>query len=102
MTRFLWRVPHGEQAAVLRVLLKTAHRGHVELQARGDCDVELEPGDSDRSKDVAVGKREHAASGSLTQADEPQRAGIDLRGELPTGTSVFEQLPASGPSVHVR
>ena len=87
---------------MLRVLLKTAQRGHVELQARGDCDAELEPGDSDRSKDVAVGKREHAAAGSLTQADEPERAGIDLSGGLPTGTSVFEQLPAWLPFVNVR
>jgi hypothetical protein len=51
---------------------------------------------------MAVTEREHAAAGSLTQADETERAGIDLSGGLPAGTSVFEQLPARLPFVNLR
>src|SRR5258706_13886391 len=87
---------------MLRILLKTAQGGHVELQARGNGDVKPEPCDGDRSKDVAVTKCEHATAGGFTQADEPERAGVDLRGSLPAGTSVFEQLPARLPFVNLR
>ncbi len=87
---------------MLRVLLETAQGGHVELQARGDRDVQLEPSDSDRSEDMAVGEREHAAADGLTQVDEPKRAGVDLSGGLPAGTSVFEQLPARLPFANLR
>ena len=79
---------------MLRTLLKTAQGGHVELQARGDGDVEPKPGDGDCTQDMAVTEREHAAAGGLTQADETERAGIDEGGGLPAGTSISEQLPA--------
>src|SRR6266566_3526215 len=67
----LRRVPHGEQAAVLRILLKTAQGRHVELQARCNGDVKGKPSDGHCTKDVAMGECHHAAAGSLTQADEP-------------------------------
>ncbi len=61
----------------------------------------MEPGHGDRAKDVAVGEGEHAAAGGLAEADEIERAGIDLGRGLPAGTSVFEQLPARLPFMNL-
>ena len=84
---------------MVRVLLKPAQGGDVEQQTGGDGDVKPEPGHRDRSKDVAVGEREHAAASSLTQADEPEGAAIDLCRSLPAGAPVSEQLPTRLPFV---
>src|SRR5258708_5268157 len=87
---------------MLRILLKTAQGGHVELQACSDRDVKAKPRDSDRSEDVAVGEREDAAAGGLTRVDDPERGGIARRGGPPAGTSVFEELPVRLPFVNLR
>ena len=90
----LRRVPHGEQTAMVWVLLKPAQRGDIELQAGGDGDVESEPGHRDGTQDVPMAECKDATAGSFTKADELEGSRIDLRWGFSAGAPVFEDLPA--------
>ena len=68
----------------------------VQQQPGRGGDVEAHPRDRDGSEDVAVAERQHAAAAGLCKGDELQRSGVNLRGCLAAGASVFEELP-SGP-----
>ena len=70
----------------------------VQQQPGRGGDVEAHPRDRDGAEDVAVAEREHAAAAGLCKGDELQRSGVNPRGRIAAGASVFVELPC-GPRV---
>jgi hypothetical protein len=80
------------------VVPKHAQGRHVQQQPGRRGDVEAHPRDRDGAEDVAVAEREYAAAAGLCKGDELQRSGVNPRGRLAAGASVFVELPC-GPRV---
>src|SRR5438128_1600390 len=74
-----------------------AQRRDVEAEFGRGCDVERQPGDTNRPKDVSMREDEDvAAAGRATvrEIDELLGSCVDLRRRLASGTSVVVDLPA--------
>src|SRR5439155_21297347 len=88
------RVPQRDDLPALAVA-QDAERGDIEPQPRGDRDVRVDPGRTDRAKDVAVRECEDPAlAAARGEFDEALCSGVDLGGCLAAGRTVFVQLPA--------
>src|SRR6266446_6698507 len=90
------RVPQRKLPTAIRGG-ELAKRCDVEPELRGGRDVERQPGGRDRSKDVSVRERKHAATaggGAAREVEELLRSCVDVRRRLPSRASVVVDLPA--------
>ena len=75
------------------VVAQDAQSRDVEQQPGRGGDIEAHPRHCDGAEDVSMCERKHATAAGLSQADELERSGVDLRRRLAPRASVFVNLP---------